>query len=93
LRNVVATYLRQGYFNLKDALTIANEAERLLHGSEYAVPADSVLKMASESKFTAYDCELAALAQDLGIKMVTSDVVILSAFPDIAVHITNFEPH
>jgi predicted nucleic acid-binding protein len=49
--------------------------------------------MASESKFTAYDCELAALAQDLGIKMVTSDVVILSAFPDIAVHITNFEPH
>jgi predicted nucleic acid-binding protein len=91
-RNVVATYLRQSYFTFKDALMIVNEAERLLHGNEYAVPADSVLKMASESKCSAYDCEFAALALDLRIKLVTSDKVILSAFPEIAVHIREFEP-
>jgi len=86
-RNVVATYLRQGYFNLKDALTIVNEAEQLFRGNEYSVPSDSVLKMVSESKCSAYDCEFAALAQELGVKLVTSDKVILSAFPSIAVHI------
>jgi predicted nucleic acid-binding protein len=90
-RNVVATYLRQGYFNLKDALNIAGEAERLLHGNEYAVPSDSVLKLVDESKCSAYDCEFAALAQEFGIKLVTSDKVILSAFPDLAVHIRKFE--
>jgi predicted nucleic acid-binding protein len=86
-RNVVATYLRQGYFNLKDALTIVNEAEQLFRGNEFSVPSDSVLKMVSESKCSAYDCEFAALAQELGVKLVTSDKVILSAFPSIAVHI------
>jgi predicted nucleic acid-binding protein len=91
-RKVVAMYLRQGYFNIKDALAMASEAERLLHGNEYVVPADSVLKMASESQCSAYDCEFAALALDLGIKLVTPDKVILSAFPEIAVHIRKFEP-
>ena len=86
-RNVIGTYLRQGYFNLKDALTLVNEAEQLFHGNEFSVPSDSVLKMVSESKCSAYDCEFAALAQELGVKLVTSDKVILSAFPSIAVHI------
>ncbi len=91
-RNVVAAYLRQGYFNLKDVLTITSEAERLLHGNEYAVPSDSVLRMVAESRCSAYDCEFAALAQELGIKLVTSDKVILSAFPGLAVHIRKFSP-
>ena len=86
-RNVAATYLRRGYFNLKDALTIVNEAEQLFRGNEFSVPSDSVLKMVSESKCSAYDCEFAALAQELGVKLVTSDKVILSAFPSTAVHI------
>ena len=86
-RNVVGTYLRQGYFNLKDALTIVNEAEQLFRSNEFSVPSDSVLEMVSESKCSAYDCEFAALAQELGVKLVTSDKVILSAFPSTAVHI------
>jgi predicted nucleic acid-binding protein len=91
-RDVVATYLRQSYLNLRDALTITSEAERLLHGNEYAVPSDSVLRLVAESRCSAYDCEFAALAQELGIKLVTSDKVILSAFPDLAVHIRKFTP-
>jgi predicted nucleic acid-binding protein len=48
--------------------------------------------MVGESRCSAWDCEFAALAQELGIKLVTSDQVILSAFPELAVHIRKFEP-
>jgi len=89
-RNVLAAYLRQGHFDLNDALAIVGEAEQLLKGNEYAVASDRVLKMAGESKCSAYDCEFAALALDLGIKLVTPDKVILSAFPEITVHIRKF---
>jgi predicted nucleic acid-binding protein len=91
-RNVLATYLRQGHFDLNDALAIAGEAEQLLQGNEYAVASDRVLKMAGESKCSAYDCEFAALAHELDVKLVTSDKLVLSAFPDVAVHIRKFEP-
>jgi hypothetical protein len=46
--------------------------------------------MVGESRCSAYDSEFGVFAQDLGIKLVTPDQVILSAFPDLAVHIRKF---
>jgi predicted nucleic acid-binding protein len=89
-RNVLATYLRQGHLSLENALKIAAEAELLFHGNEYSVPSDRVLRLVVKSKCAAYDCEFAALAEDLGVKLVTSDKVILSAFPKLSVHINQF---
>jgi predicted nucleic acid-binding protein len=86
-RNVLATYLRGGYLNLDAALQLAGEAELLFHGNEYSVPTAKILKLAEKSRCSAYDCEFAALAEELGIKLVTSDKLILSAFPKLAVHI------
>jgi len=89
-RNVLATYLREGYLHLDDALQLAGEAELLFYGNEYSVQTDRILKLAVMSKCSAYDCEFAALAEDMGVKLVTSDKVILSAFPKLAVHIKKF---
>jgi predicted nucleic acid-binding protein len=89
-RNVLATYMRSGHLHLDTALSIAREAERLLNGHEFAVPTETILRIVAKSKCSAYDCEFAALAEELGIPLVTSDKVILSAFPKLAVAIDRF---
>lgn len=89
-RNVLATYLRSGHLALDTALAIASEAERLLHGNEFSVPTEKILRLVMQSKCSAYDCEFAALAEELGIQLVTSDKVILSAFPKLALAIDRF---
>ncbi len=89
-RNILALYLRQKLLSLEEAKEIVNQAELLLSGKEYEVESDDVLKLAHISGLSAYDCEYVALAQDLNIRLVTSDRQILKAFPEIAVSLVNF---
>lgn len=89
-RNVLATQIRHGYLGLPDALELAREAETLLSGMEYHVESGNVLSLAASSGCSAYDCEFIALAQDLGIPLVTSDSEILEAFPAIALPLDGF---
>lgn len=84
-RNVLATYVRNRYFNLSQALFLMNKAEELMLKGEYRVLSKDVLELAQESSCSAYDCEYIALAKDLGIKLVTTDKKLIKAFPDIAV--------
>ncbi len=80
-RNVLAAYLRRGTLKLSDALEVMREAETLFSGGEYTVESGQVLKLVSESGCSAYDCEFVALAQQLGVTLLTSDSEILKAFP------------
>lgn len=89
-RNVLAMYLRQGQLVLSDALELAAEAESLLSGSEYRVESGQVLSLVSASPCSAYDCEFVALAQELGVPLVTSDRQLLAAFPSVAVAVDSF---
>ncbi|MFW6200159.1 MAG: hypothetical protein ACOC8K_06285 [Gemmatimonadota bacterium] len=66
------------------ALELMADAGRLLRGNEYAVPSEAVLRAAAESGCSAYDCELAVLARDLAVPLVTSDAGLRRAFPDEA---------
>jgi predicted nucleic acid-binding protein len=84
LRNVLAGYLRTGVLDPGVAGQIMEEATALMHGGEYEIVSSAVLRLAAGSRCSAYDCEFVALAQDLGVPLVTIDKHILGAFPETA---------
>ena len=84
LRNVLALYMRRDLLSLQTAQQIMAEATTLMQGGEYQVTSLHVLNLAATSTCSAYDCEFVALAQDLGVPLVTVDQQILSQFPTLA---------
>ncbi|QXL83562.1 type II toxin-antitoxin system VapC family toxin [Comamonas sp. NLF-1-9] len=84
LRNVLTGYLRRGLLGFEQASAIQLEAQALMQGAEHEVDSLQVLQLAQHSGCSAYDCEFVALAQQLGVPLVTMDAQILRAFPDIA---------
>lgn len=89
-RNVLAYYIQQAYISLTDAKLIIKTAEDLMHGKEYEVQSAHVLELVKNSNCSAYDCEFVALAEQLGIKLITSDKKIITKFPDIALSMEAF---
>jgi predicted nucleic acid-binding protein len=89
-RNILAVYMHRGYLTHKNALQLIQEAERLLAGAEFQVESSTVLNLAALSQCSAYDCEFVALAQQLGVMLITSDRQILSQFPSSAVSLHLF---
>jgi len=85
LRNVLALYLRRGLLRLDEAQQIMSQAAHLMHGREFLVTSHQVLSLVERSTCSAYDCEFVALAQDLGIPLVTTDKQILDQFPETAI--------
>ena len=90
LRNVLAGYIHQKTLTFADANQIMAEAETLLRGEEYAVNSIHVLRLVADSACSAYDCEFVALAQDLGVSVVTMDKKILANFPTTAISLDQF---
>jgi predicted nucleic acid-binding protein len=90
LRNVLALYLRKGILSLDEALQIMDLAIDLMRGREYQLASPDVLHLALRSQCSAYDCEFVALAQDLGVPLVTVDRRILADFPALAVALEAF---
>jgi predicted nucleic acid-binding protein len=83
-RNVLAGCLRRGDLSLQTALQIADGAEGQMSGREFAVPSAQVLARVHESDCSAYDCEFVALADELGVPLITSDDKLRKSFPKIA---------
>lgn len=92
LTNILATGTRNEWFTLDQALEALSTAEELMDGGEYRVPAPDVLRLASESGCTGYDCEFVVLARDLDVKLVTLDRQILKSFPGTAIALSAFRP-
>jgi len=79
-RNILALYVRRGLMDLNDAYGTMEQAERLMRGQEFEIVSARVLRVAATSGCSAYDCEFVALAQDLGVTMVTSDKILVTRF-------------
>jgi len=83
-RNVLTGYLRRDLLLFPKALELMQEAEAILSAHEEKVSTEHVLQLVSSSHCSAYDCEFVAVAQDLGVPLITEDRAILTAFPDLA---------
>ncbi|HEX9047285.1 MAG TPA: type II toxin-antitoxin system VapC family toxin [Verrucomicrobiae bacterium] len=89
-RNTLAKYIQHRDMSTESALLSLRSAEEIIGGRAYNVSSERVLELAQASGCSAYDCEYVALAQDLGVPLVTTDKQILRAFPKIAVSLEKF---
>lgn len=83
--NVLAGHLRRGLMHLKDAVAYASEAEAILEWVPFCPTRERILELSLDSGCTAYDCEFVALAELLGVPLVTTDPKVLQAFPGLAI--------
>lgn len=89
-RNVLAGYLRRGELDRAGTLLRIELASRLVAGREYMADDHSVMRLVEESGCSAYDCEYVAVAEALGVPLVTNDGALLRAFPDQVVRPSAF---
>lgn len=90
LRNVLALYIRKEILSVEEAQEVMEAALILMDSREYEVVSFRVLELVAKSACSAYDCEFVALAQDLGVQLVTVDKKILREFPNIAVELSEY---
>ena len=88
-RNALAGYMRRG-MSLEMAQEIMKDALRVMEERQVVPNSNRVLALAAHSSCTAYDCEFVALAEQLGIPLVTADQQLIKAFPDITVSLEDF---
>ena len=89
-RSVLSLYLRKQYLSFDEVLLIIHQAESLLSANEYEIPSALIMQLVSSSQCSAHDCEFVALAQYLGVPLITADKRILHEFPKIAMSLDTF---
>lgn len=82
--NVLVIQERNGLISPKDAADILRDAEALMVGGSYEIPANRILATARRTGCTAYDSQFITLAEDLGLTLYTFDRRILTNCPSIA---------
>lgn len=97
LRNVLLKYVRAtsdavpgSDLTLGDALRKMEVAEGLIGGRTVEVKTENVLQIADQTGLSGYDAEYMALAEDLGLRLLTADGPVLKACPEVAVHPRDF---
>jgi predicted nucleic acid-binding protein len=89
-RNALLRYVRSGEIKLELAQSTLAEAEWTMRDAEFEVSSPAVLDIATQSDLSAYDSEFVALARQVGVPLVTADMKIVRAFPEIAVSMEQF---
>jgi len=84
-RNVIFLYLRNQIIDLASAYTVMEKVEAQMREREFRVKSLSVISQALISDCSAYDCEFIALANELGIKLITFDKKILRHYSQIGI--------
>lgn len=67
-----------------------DRALALLRGREFEVASSEILKLVSESRCSAYDCEFISVAIDLDVPLVTVDKQLLQEFPNSAISLAAY---
>lgn len=80
LRSVLTGYRRDGSLDESQVREIMAAAEAAFAGREHYLPSDRVFAVTESSRLSAYDAEFVALAEILGVPLVTADRAVLTAF-------------
>jgi predicted nucleic acid-binding protein len=72
------------------ALEVMEDADLLMEGKDRDCASYRILRLAADSGCSAYDCEFVALAQDLGVPLVTSDRALIEKFKPAVVSMKSF---
>jgi predicted nucleic acid-binding protein len=90
LRSVLMKYVRNGSMSVSHAVASMQRAEAAWASRERPVDSAHVLHLAAISGCSAYDCEYVALAEDLGVQLLTADKRLLAKFPGRAISMEEF---
>lgn len=89
-RNVLALHVRERGMRQRTAERIVEQAEGTMETREHLVRSTRVLRLAERSERSAYDCEFVALAEALGVQLVTADRDLAESFPGRARTLESF---
>jgi predicted nucleic acid-binding protein len=92
-RSILAAYMRQRGLGIGEAWEAHELAEGLMAAHEYQVAGERVLQLVTSSPCSAYDLEYVALAEELGVRLVTADRQVLRHFSQVAVSPGDFVNH
>ena len=82
-RNALVLFQRRGFIRSDLFADVLSESHELVsNGRTHNVGDKRVLDLTSRSGCTAYDCEFVAVAEALGVKLVTWDKELLKRFPE-----------
>jgi predicted nucleic acid-binding protein len=84
-RNILTAYMRGRGLDISGAWQAHELAEGRLSAHEYTLGGERVLRLVAASPCSACDCEYVALAEELQVRLVTSDRQILRSFPTVAI--------
>ncbi len=88
--SILLKIARQGTQSEADLLTIWENANALLEGNEKEVDMRQAFHLAIQQRVSSYDAQYIALAQTLGIPLVTEDRKLRQAAPDLTVSMQDF---
>ena len=89
-RNALAGDIRRRQMSVAAAVEAFRLAEPLVINREYQVEAAQVIRLVAGSRCSAYDCEFVAVAQTLGVPLVTADRRLAAEFPETAIALEVF---
>lgn len=90
LRSVLVQHLRAGLLGTADVAAVWARAEVLLDPAAPEPETGRVLDAALTYSLSAYDAEYVAVAEMLGVRLVTDDRRVLRACPHVAVSLADF---
>jgi predicted nucleic acid-binding protein len=88
--SVLASAVNAAVLNRQQAFSTWWIAVDLFSGREIEPDGDRVLSLALDRKISAYDAHFVAVADELGVSLVTGDRAVTRQCPDIAVAIEKF---
>ena len=89
-RSVLAGRICREQLPAGAAVELFEAAELLVINREYQADAARVLRLVAGSRCSAYDCEFVAVAQALGVPLVTADRRLAAEFPETAIALDIF---